>query len=187
MLPGLDLRCIHLRSAGRKDDVLVLGTGKCTNPSYVRIDSNRRSLGEKVVPIPQEGIITASPLVSGAVMFGRGRNQCGLLVEPRPEHNVDPTDPDSLVAFRKKIWCVYALSFGAVSYLYKRRPVVEEANKIAPTFARIFKEMIIATDPARPLPRAGKGTVIRPQSLSLYSDDIDRLYVENSPRGWKVD
>lgn len=63
-----------------------------------------KSVGEKVVPIPQEGIITANPIVLGAVMFGRGRNQCGLLVEPRPEHAVDPNDPDALVAFRTKIW-----------------------------------------------------------------------------------
>ena len=56
------------------------------------------------------------------------------------------------------------------------RPHVEEANKLGPTFARIFKEMIIVTDPARPLPRAAKGTVVHPQALDLYAADIDNLY-----------
>lgn len=58
------------------------------------------------MPIPQEGIITAHPAVAGALMFGRGRAQCGLLVEPRPEHAVDPSDTAAVVAFRNKIWCV---------------------------------------------------------------------------------
>lgn len=37
--------------------------------------------------------------------------------------------------------------------------------------------MIIVTDPSRPLPRAGKGTVVRPQALKAYQDDIEKLYV----------
>lgn len=43
-------------------------------------------------------------MVSGAVMFGRGKNTCGVLIEPLPEHSVDPEDPTALVAFRNKIW-----------------------------------------------------------------------------------
>ena len=57
-----------------------------------------------------------------------------------------------------------------------RRPIVEEANRIAPTFARLYKEMIIVTDPKKPLPRAAKGTIIRPQTLQLYAEEIDKLY-----------
>jgi hypothetical protein len=57
--------------------------------------------GEKVVPAPMEKIIVSSPLVGGTLMFGRGRNQTGVLLEPRP--GVEVTD---LVEFRNKIWCV---------------------------------------------------------------------------------
>ena len=71
---------------GRKDDVIVLSTG------------------EKVVPIPQEGLITSSPLASGAVMFGRGRNECGVIVEPSPAYAIDVNDPSAVVDFRNKIW-----------------------------------------------------------------------------------
>ena len=46
---------------------------------------------------------------------------------------------------------------------------------MAPGFAKVFKEMIIVTDPAKPLPRAGKGTVIRKQALALYTDEIEQL------------
>ncbi|CAL1703594.1 unnamed protein product [Somion occarium] len=129
------------RIVGRKDDVIVLGTG------------------EKVVPIPQEGHIGSVPFVAGAVMFGRGKNEVGILIETKPEHAIDPNDESALVEFRNKIW-----------------PYVAEANKIGPTFARIFKEMVIVTDPAKPMARASKGTVQRKAVLAAYSDEIDKLY-----------
>jgi hypothetical protein len=52
---------------------------------------------------------------------------------------------------------------------------VEEANKIAPAFSRIFKEMILVVDPKKPLPRVGKGTVARKAALALYNSEIDQL------------
>ena len=55
------------------------------------------------------------------------------------------------------------------------RPIIEEANRIAPAFAKIFKEMIIVTEPDRPLPRAGKGTVIRKQALEVYEKEVNDL------------
>ncbi|EKM48480.1 uncharacterized protein PHACADRAFT_108873, partial [Phanerochaete carnosa HHB-10118-sp] len=75
-------------------------------------------------------------------------------------------------------------------------PVVEEANRAAPAFAKIFKEMVIITDPARPLPRAAKGTIVRKQALAVYEREINNLYatVEQSgntenippPPSWTV-
>lgn len=60
------------------------------------------------------------------------------------------------------------------------RPIVAEANAMAPTFAKVFKEMIIVTDPSKPLPRAGKGTVLRKQALSLYAGEIEKACVCSS-------
>ena len=57
------------------------------------------------------------------------------------------------------------------------RPVVEDANRLAPTFARIFKEMIIFTPAGKPLPRTGKGTVARKAALKIFSQEIDTLCV----------
>lgn len=73
---------------GRKDDVIVLSTG------------------EKVVPIPQEGLISSSPMASAAVMFGRGKNECGVLIEPSPAHTIDIDNITSVVQFRNEIWYV---------------------------------------------------------------------------------
>lgn len=33
------------------------------------------------------------------------------------------------------------------------------------------------THPEKPLPRAAKGTVVRPQTIALYADEIEALYV----------
>ncbi|PCH33942.1 acetyl-CoA synthetase-like protein [Wolfiporia cocos MD-104 SS10] len=129
------------RIIGRTDDVIIL------------------SNGEKIVPIQQEGHIGAHPWISGALMFGRGREQPGILLEPQPAHVVTPGDEKALVEFRNAIW-----------------HQVEEANRPAPAFARIFKEMIIVTDPSRPFPRAAKGTIMRKQAVALYEADISALY-----------
>lgn len=57
-----------------------------------------------------ETVISASSFLSGVCMFGRGRNQTGVLVEPRPEYALDVTDPAQVAEFRNKIWYVCARS-----------------------------------------------------------------------------
>ena len=83
-------------SVGRADDVIMLASG------------------EKTVPAPMEGIISSGPFVQGALMFGRERNQVGVLVEPRPEHVVDIQDDNAIAEFRNKIWYVSRLSLGVI-------------------------------------------------------------------------
>ena len=78
-------------SVGRADDVIALASG------------------EKIVPIPMEGIIVTSPFVQGVIMFGRERNQVGVLVEPCPEHAVDVLDDNAVTAFKDQIWFVFPL------------------------------------------------------------------------------
>ena len=89
-------------------------------------------------------------------MFGREREQPGILVEPYQA--IDPRDDAALAAFRNAIWAR-----------------VEEANAAAPAYAKIFKEMILVTDPDKPLPRAAKGTLIRKQVLEVYKEEIEQL------------
>lgn len=106
-----------------------------------------------------EDIVLSSPNISDAVMFGWEREQTGILIEPIPSLQVYVRNSAEVVELRNKIW-----------------PILEEANQIAPAFSRIFKEMIIFTSSGKPMPRAGKGTVIRKATLKLYSPEIDALY-----------
>ncbi|KZP19768.1 NAD(P)-binding protein [Athelia psychrophila] len=121
---------------GRRDDVLILASG------------------ENVVPDPLENIIISSSLVGGVVIFGHGRNEIGVLLEP--QLGVDRSD---FTAFRNLVW-----------------PVVEEANRTSPALSRIFKEMILVTAPGKPLPRVAKGTVAKKAAVKLYTPEIDELY-----------
>ncbi|TRM56544.1 hypothetical protein BD626DRAFT_618939 [Schizophyllum amplum] len=129
------------RIVGRKDDVIV------------------HSTGEKTVPAPMENVVLASPLVRVAIMFGRGRDEAGILIEPAPRHAVDVNDDAQLAAFRNAVW-----------------PVIEEANRGAPGYSRIFKELILVTHPDKPLPRTAKGTVMRKLALQAYDDEIKKIY-----------
>lgn len=37
-------------------------------------------------------------------MFGRGRFQAGVLIDPKPQYKFDPSDEKQLAEFRNKIW-----------------------------------------------------------------------------------
>lgn len=51
-----------------------------------------------------ESIINQDLHVSAAVMFGRGRFQNGVLVDPKPQFKFDSEDENSLEHFRDLIW-----------------------------------------------------------------------------------
>ena len=59
--------------------------------------------------------------------------------------------------------------------ILRYRSIVEEANKIAPAFSRLYKEFILFVSRDKPLPRAGKGTVMRKAALNVYSKEIDEM------------
>jgi hypothetical protein len=88
VLPSLHILIIdsdlNSDSVGRLDDVLTLANG------------------EKAVPGPMEDIMDASPYIACAIMFGRERNQVGVLVEPTERYMLDPRDDG--VKFLESIW-----------------------------------------------------------------------------------
>ena len=113
-------------------------------------------------------------------MFGQGHDQAGILIEPKAEYAIDVGDEDQLTEFRNLLWLVlYPLALGHLfnetSFLC--RPTIEEANKVAPAFSRIFKEVILVTQKEKPLPRTGKGTLMRKAALKEYHYEIQILSV----------
>ncbi|KAG6837399.1 putative NRPS-like protein biosynthetic cluster [Arthromyces matolae] len=132
---------------------------------YGRADDQiMHSTGEKTNPVPIESIINRHPSVASSLVFGRGRFQAGLLVQPIEGLGLNP---DQLDSFRNLVW-----------------PSVEEANKFAPSHSRIFREMILATAPSKPFQYTPKGTPRRHVVLDLYEEEINALYqaVESSSR-----
>ncbi|KAG8165060.1 hypothetical protein KVR01_005335 [Diaporthe batatas] len=113
------------------------------------------STGEKLNPVDMETIIQSHPAVKGAVIGGAGRFQSSLLVETT-EPPKDDTEREKLL---EDIW-----------------HTVEKANKESPSHGRLHRDMVLFTTADRPLPRAGKGTVIRQAALDLYVTELEALY-----------
>ncbi|KXN87847.1 L-aminoadipate-semialdehyde dehydrogenase large subunit, partial [Leucoagaricus sp. SymC.cos] len=115
---------------------------------YSRVDAN---------PVPLETLFLQNKEIAAAIIFGRGHFQNGVLMHPAtPFH---PEDEEKLIAFRNLVW-----------------PTVEKVNDFAPAHSRIFKEMILATNPKKPLEFTPKGTPRRQVCLKTYETEINALY-----------
>ncbi|CAD6582894.1 MAG: hypothetical protein ASARMPRED_001098 [Alectoria sarmentosa] len=114
--------------------------------------------GEKTNPISMEQhIVSRNVDISAALVIGAQRFQAALLIEPI---TTDKTlDPAKRAACIERIW-----------------PTVEEANRDAPSHARLMKSHVLFTQPRKPMLRAGKGTVQRSGTLKAYASEIDALY-----------
>ena len=75
-------------------------------------------------------------------MFGRGRFQNGVLVEPTEEYAIDPSDEKQVAAFRNMIWLVsrYKWTCHVMNSTLCFRSTIERVNAFAPQHSRIFKE-----------------------------------------------
>ncbi|KAJ3532133.1 hypothetical protein NM688_g7469 [Phlebia brevispora] len=135
-----------------------------TKPGYWKIfgrsdDQIMHSTGEKTNPGPLEHILQQDPHVQSALMFGRGRFNAGVLIEPKEQYKFDPADQAKLVAFRNAIW-----------------PTVEKMNDYAPQHSRIFKEMITVSAPEKPFTYTAKNTPRRHAIIREYEPEIEALY-----------
>ncbi|CAL1710450.1 unnamed protein product [Somion occarium] len=135
-----------------------------TKPGYWkiidRVDNQIiHNTGEKTNPGPLESILHHDPHIESAVMFGRGRFNVGVLIDPRPAHQFNPSNLQKLAEFRDKIW-----------------PSVEKANEYAPQHSRIFKEMILVASPSKPFDYTAKFTARRQAMVALYKPEIEALY-----------
>lgn len=51
-----------------------------------------------------EAMLSKDPFVEGAMMFGRGRFQAGVLVQPKAPFEFDSVDVKKVTDFRNLIW-----------------------------------------------------------------------------------
>ncbi|KAF8213914.1 hypothetical protein K438DRAFT_2148714 [Mycena galopus ATCC 62051] len=135
-----------------------------TKPNYWKIfgradDQIMHNTGEKTNPGPLENMLNQDPHVSACVMFGRGRFQAGVIVDPKPNHKFDPSDSLKLAQFRNSIW-----------------PTIGKMNAFAPQHSRLFKEMILVTKPDKPFTYTAKMTARRQAIIVDYEDEIADLY-----------
>ncbi|KAI0833042.1 acetyl-CoA synthetase-like protein [Hypoxylon sp. FL0890] len=113
--------------------------------------------GYKMDPTDFEAVVSSHPDVKGVIMGGSHRFRLCLLLELQ-EHLTPETDQERHAAL-EKLW-----------------PKINEANKTAPKFGQIPRELILFTTRDKPFLRAGKGTIQRQLTLQAYEGEIDALY-----------
>ncbi|KAK0215362.1 NRPS-like enzyme [Armillaria nabsnona] len=127
---------------------------------YGRADEQiTHSTGEKTNPEPIEAALMSDRHISGVIMFGRGKFQPGVLVQPSPEHAFDPKDTNRLAEYRSLIW-----------------ESVAQVNNKSTQHSRIYKEMILVTNPSKPFEFTAKGTLRRGDTLKVYEMEINEIY-----------
>jgi thioester reductase-like protein len=112
------------------------------------------SNGEKIDPVPMEAIIMSHTYVKGALMAGEFRFMPSLLVE------LDVTRMPAGMTDGQIVEAIW--------------PKIEEANKIAPRFAKISRTLILATEVS--FRRSGKGTIQRKLTTKDRAEDLNQLY-----------
>lgn len=99
-----------------------------------------------------EDTLCSDPNIKSAIVYGTGKFQSALLIEPHDQEKLRATLLD-------EIW-----------------PSIHKANSVCPAHARVEKNFVVFTNADKPLPRAGKGTVQRKIALHLYKIELDGLY-----------
>ncbi|CAG8978956.1 hypothetical protein HYALB_00012408 [Hymenoscyphus albidus] len=119
---------------GRMDDIITLSTSGKVNPLHI------------------EAAFQTHPLLRACLVFGEGREYCGMLVEPK-DYNIER---ETLV---DSIW-------GAL----------EKVNESVPATARMRREMIVVSVKERLFPRSSKGAPVRKLCFKLYEEEIRGCY-----------
>ncbi|PCH43993.1 acetyl-CoA synthetase-like protein, partial [Wolfiporia cocos MD-104 SS10] len=148
----------YWRIHGRTDDQIMQNTGEKVGAYICRILETN--------PGPLENILNQDPHVLSSVMFGRGRFQAGVLIDPKPAFRFDPVDQVKLADFRNKIW-----------------PTIERMDAYAPQHSRLFKEvhcsfyiMITVAKPSKLFMYTAKNTARRQAVINDYEEEINALY-----------
>ncbi|PYH46069.1 acetyl-CoA synthetase-like protein [Aspergillus saccharolyticus JOP 1030-1] len=117
------------------------------------------SNGEKLNPTTIEGAVMGHAGVRGAQVVGTNYFHAALIIEPA-NHPQTEQEKQQLL---DNIW-----------------PIVEKVNVETVAHGRISRDYMFLSDPERPFPRAGKGTIQRAMVVKVYSEDIDRIFTTTS-------
>lgn len=113
----------------------------------------------KMDPTDIESTVGSHPDVRGVLVAGDRRYRLCLLVELKGDATpaTDSEREDALA----KLW-----------------PSIQEANKSAPKFGRIPRELVFFAAREKPFLRASKGTIQRRLTIEDHADEISELYAK---------
>ncbi|KAH8799324.1 hypothetical protein F5884DRAFT_758350 [Xylogone sp. PMI_703] len=116
------------------------------------------STGEKTNPITMENHVASHPDVKSALVAGDQRFQAALIVELQENRIMLGLKEAEII---ERIW-----------------PIIEEANRDCPKYAKVSKSHILLAPSSKPFARAGKGTIQRRLTLKTYTEELDALYAD---------
>ncbi|KAF4624867.1 hypothetical protein G7Y89_g13303 [Cudoniella acicularis] len=120
-----------------------------------RIDDRITLLnGEKILPLPIEGLIQDNPLVQEAVVFGINRAVPGILIFK--SHLADEMSSEAFLGY---LW-----------------PTIERANKKAEAFSQIGKDLVIVLSAGVKFPKTDNGSLIRLTGYQKFHKEIEESY-----------
>ncbi|KAH7929842.1 putative aminoadipate reductase [Leucogyrophana mollusca] len=110
--------------------------------------------GEKTNPVPIELTLRSSPYIADAIIFGAARTQIGALILPTEvAKESSPVELAKLVA-----------------------PIIALANAEAPSHSQLATEALAFLPYGTPIPRADKGSILRPKVYKEFEQVIDDVY-----------
>jgi hypothetical protein len=110
------------------------------------------SNGHKMDPTEMENQVANAPNIKGVLVAGSHRFRLCMLVELTEPPEDESQAYEEICQFVKK------------------------ANKNAPKFGQVPRELLLITKPEKPFLRAAKGTIQRRLTISQYETEIDELY-----------
>ncbi|EGO25232.1 putative aminoadipate reductase [Serpula lacrymans var. lacrymans S7.9] len=110
--------------------------------------------GEKTNPVPIELTLRSSPYIADAIIFGTARTQIGGLILPTEA----------------------AKDFSAVEFTNAIAPTVALANSDAPSHSQLAAEALVFLPYGTVIPRADKGSILRPKIYKEFEKTIDEVY-----------
>ncbi|KAF9219622.1 L-aminoadipate-semialdehyde dehydrogenase [Gyrodon lividus] len=110
--------------------------------------------GEKTNPVPIELTLRSSPYIADAIVFGAARTQIGALILP-----TEAAKDCSHKEFARRV-----------------APIVALANAEAPSHSQLSTEALMFLPHGTMIPRADKGSIIRPRVYKEFEKVIDEVY-----------
>lgn len=115
------------------------------------------SNGEKLNPVTIEDMVVAHPALKHVLVVGQQKFQPAIILDPKNPLKSD-AEAEALIS---DVW-----------------PLIEQANKQTVAHGRIVRQLVAISDPNMPFLLAGKGTVQRTQTVRLYEDYIEGIYLQ---------
>lgn len=105
--------------------------------------------------IEVEQKLDGHPNIEGSLVGGHERPRPFVILQVSPRLQQGRPKEDVL----KELW-----------------PIFEDVNRTLHADARLTKQLMLISDPDRPLKRTAKNTLDRRSTLKMYEDEIGRLY-----------